>query len=156
MFKALLTALAIAFTTGLFAQSKAATEAWVKNYVSNQAQTVAATLSSTKTNGVNTVSATENGTNIVVTVEEPTVQALVLDDCVHPLTASGITNGMLFTYTSGGIYRNGEHIIQASKTNLVLDATWASVESDGRTVLILTLSPSPVLTVLPKIKMAML
>lgn len=131
MFKTVLTALAIAVSAVAHARSKAATEAWVMNYVSNQVATVAATMTETHTNGITTISASENGTNLVVTVEDPTVRALILQDCTAALTTNGITNGIIFAYTDAGVYRNGGHTIQATATNLVLNTTYESAEVDG-------------------------
>jgi hypothetical protein len=132
MFKVLLTALAIASTTTLFAQSKAATEAWVKNYVANQAASVAATKQETYENGVRTISITENGTNFVTRIEEPSVYALILTECSSVLSEKGITNNTIFAYTDGGVYKNKSGTIKATQTNLVLNATYQSKEKNGR------------------------
>lgn len=131
MFKALLTALAIAFTTSIFAQSKAATEAWVKNYVSNQVASVKATMTETYENGVRTISVTENGTNLVARIEDPTERALILQECTDQLSQNGITNGIVFAYTGSGIYKNKSNIIQATQTNLVLNSTYQSREVES-------------------------
>ena len=128
MFKALLTALAIAFTTSLFARSKAATEAWVAHYVSNQVSAV----TQTSENGKTVLSVTENGNKITATIEDPTVAALVLHDCADILGRRGITNGITFAYTDAGVYRNGDNIIQATTTNLVLNGRYNSREFDDR------------------------
>lgn len=132
MFKALLTALAIAFTTSVFAQSKAATEAWVANYVSNQVAAVKATMTESYENGVRTFSVSENGTNLTVKVEEPTVHALLLKECSQTLVSSGITNDIVFAYTDNGIYKNGTNAIKATTTNLILNDTYQSREVNGR------------------------
>ncbi len=132
MFKALLMALAIAFTTSLFAQSKAATEAWVANYVSNNVAAIKASITDTYQDGIRTLSVTENGTNLTVKIEDPTVRALILKDCSVDLSSSGITNGIVFAYTDNGIYKNGANTIQATSSNLVLNNTYQSREIDGR------------------------
>lgn len=132
MKKHLLTILASLMMAGVsFARSPAATQDWVASYVSNQVASIAATIQQTKTNNVNTVSISENGTNIVATVEDPTVVTLILDNCAEALTNVGITNRMYFPYVDNGMYRNGLHIIQATATNLVLNATHQSAEVDG-------------------------
>ena len=132
MMKHLLTILASLMTAGVsFARSPAATQDWVASYVSNQVASIAATIQQTKTNNVNTVPISENGTNIVATVEDPTVVTLILDNCAEALTNVGITNRMYFPYVDNGMYRNGLHIIQATATNLVLNATYQSAEVDG-------------------------
>lgn len=131
MFKIILTALAIALSTASFARSKAATEAWVMSYVSNQVAAVKATMTETHTNGVTTISISENGTNLVVTVEDPIVPALVLHDCAVALTSAGITNSMIFAHTGSGVYLNGANIIHSTATNLVLNATYQSREFGG-------------------------
>lgn len=136
MFKAFFTAVAIAFTTSLFAQSRAATEAWVKNYVSNQVAAVSATLTQTQEAEKTTFSITENGTNLLVTVEKPTVAALVLNNCSAKFIDAGFTNGMTFAYVGDGVYKNSLSTIQASKTNLVFDADYPSREIDGVTCLV--------------------
>jgi hypothetical protein len=141
MFKALLLTLAIAFTPSLFAQSKAATEAWVKNYVSNHVAAVKATLTETYKDGVRTLSITENETNLVVKIEDATTRALILKKCAPILSENGITNGMIFAYTDNGVYRNGRNIIQATKTNLVLNATYQSSEANGLTSFYNNLTP---------------
>ena len=132
MFKALLMALAIAFTTSLFAQSKAATEAWVANYVSNQVAAAKATMTERYENGVRTFSVSENGTNVVVKIEDPTVNALILKECADSLIQGGITNGITFAYTDNGIYKSGANTIKATSTNLVLNSTYQSREVNGR------------------------
>lgn len=132
MMKHLLTILASLMMAGVsFARSPAATQDWVASYVSNQVASIAATIQQTKTNTVNTVSISENGTNIVVTIEDPTVMTLILDNCAEVLVNAGITNGMYFPYVDNGLYRNGSHVIQATATNLVLDATYQSAEIDN-------------------------
>lgn len=132
MFKALLMALAIALTTSLFAQSKAATEAWVANYVSNQVAAIAATKTQSYKDGVNSISMTENGTNITVKIEDSTVYALILKNCAPVLEASGITNNITFAYTDNGIYKNKSNTIQATATNLILNATYHSQENQNQ------------------------
>ncbi len=128
MFKALLMALAIGLTTSLFAASKAATEAWVEQYVSNQLSAV----TQKRENGVTTLSITENGSRITATIEDPTVMALVLDECAEILKLSGVTNGITFAYVDNGLYRAGANNIQATSTNLVLNGRYNSREFDGR------------------------
>ncbi len=131
MFKIVLTALATAVSTVSFARSKAATEAWVMNYVSNQVATVKATMTETHTNGVTTISISENNTNLIVTVEDPIMPALVLRDCAEVLAACGITNSMIFAHTGSGVYLNGANVIRSTATNLVLNATYQSREFGG-------------------------
>ena len=131
MFKTVLTTLAIAISVSAFGASKAATEDWVKNYVANQAAAVAASMTTIHSNGVTQVSAWENGTNMVVTIEDPSHRALVLFECAEPLPAQGITNEMIFAYASGGLFRSNEHTIQATSTNLVLNGIYHSLEDSG-------------------------
>lgn len=132
MVKALLMALAIAFTTSLYAQSKAATEAWVANYVSNQVAAIKASMTESYESGVRSFSASENGTNVTVKVEDPTVGALILKECASKLIENGITNGITFAYIDDGVYKNKSNIIQATQTNFVLNATYYSREVNGR------------------------
>ena len=132
MLKPLLTALAIVITANALAASKAATEAWVMNYVSNQVAAVKSTLKESYENGVRTLSVSENGTNVVVKIENPTVNALILKECADSLILGGITNGITFAYTDNGIYKSGANTIKATSTNLVLNSTYQSREVNGR------------------------
>ena len=133
MLKPLLTVLAIAaLSVHAQAASKAATEAWVANYISNQVAAVKATMKESYENGVRTLSITENGTNVVVKIEDPTIYALILKECSNVVTEHGITNGIIFAYTDNGIYKNGANTIKATSTNLVLNSTYQSREVNGK------------------------
>ena len=135
MMKHLLTILASAVVTGFsFARSPAATQDRVASYVSNQVSTIAASLKTESTAEMDRFSVVENGTNVTVAIEKPTVFALVLRDCSAGFAAAGFTNGLTFVWQDNGYYSSGGPGITATATNLVLSTGIAySREIDGET-----------------------
>ena len=111
-----------------------ATQTWVANYVSNYVSSaaVAASRTTVDENGVTHYSFPGG---IDITCEPATETALVLKRATATAKAAGWTDGLIFAYAGGGIYRNGGKVITATPTNLVCSIAGAGCASvlDGRT-----------------------
>ena len=112
----------------------AASQAWVSNYVeraiaSSQSE-LQSTATVTATNGMTEYHVGSGSDRVRLIVETSTDAAMLATNCTAAATAQGITNGLLFVWNGGTLYRNPNGTITATPTNLVFSGV-SSVHANG-------------------------
>lgn len=99
----------------------AASQAWVKDYVTNYVAQTTARVETTTSNGVTTVRSGSESKFVELEYEEPTDRALLAANCTSAAVSQGVTNGTLFVWNGAGAYVNPAGNVTATETCLVFD-----------------------------------